>query len=108
MTVADRFETMATAVAASYLNIPLAHIQSGEVTGSIDEKVRHAVTERADLHFVASPHAQKRVESLGGRAEKVFLSGCPSIDIVKQALSCPDPDFDVFERYTGVGPRLDL
>ena len=44
VTVADRFETMATAVAASYLNIPLAHIQGGEVTGSIDEKVRHAVS----------------------------------------------------------------
>ncbi len=108
VTVADRFETMATAVAASYLNIPLAHIQGGEVTGSIDEKVRHAVTKLADLHFVASPHAQKRVESLGERAETVFLSGCPSIDVVKQALANPDPNFDVFERYTGVGPRLDL
>jgi UDP-N-acetylglucosamine 2-epimerase len=44
VTVADRFETMATAIAASYMNIPLAHIQGGEVTGNIDEKVRHAIT----------------------------------------------------------------
>jgi UDP-hydrolysing UDP-N-acetyl-D-glucosamine 2-epimerase len=52
VTVADRFETMATAVAASYMNIPLAHVQGGEVTGSIDEKVRHAVTKLADIHLV--------------------------------------------------------
>ena len=43
VTIADRYETMATAIAATYLNIPLVHIQGGEVTGSIDEKVRHAV-----------------------------------------------------------------
>ena len=53
VTVADRFETMATAIAASYMNIPLAHIQGGEVTGNIDEKVRHAITKLADYHFVA-------------------------------------------------------
>ena len=51
LTVADRFETMATAVAASYMNIPLAHTQGGEVTGSIDESVRHAVTKLAHLHL---------------------------------------------------------
>jgi UDP-hydrolysing UDP-N-acetyl-D-glucosamine 2-epimerase len=44
VTVADRFETMATAISASYMNIPLAHVQGGEVTGNIDEKVRHAIT----------------------------------------------------------------
>jgi UDP-N-acetylglucosamine 2-epimerase len=54
VTVADRYETLATGVAASYLNIPLAHVQGGEVTGSIDEKVRHAVTKLADIHLVAT------------------------------------------------------
>ena len=44
VTIADRYETLATAVAASYMNIPVVHVQGGEVTGSIDEKVRHAVT----------------------------------------------------------------
>jgi UDP-N-acetylglucosamine 2-epimerase len=48
LTVADRFETMATAIAASYMNIPLAHTQGGEVTGSIDESVRHAITKLVD------------------------------------------------------------
>jgi UDP-hydrolysing UDP-N-acetyl-D-glucosamine 2-epimerase len=99
---------MATAVAASYLNIPLAHVQGGEVTGSIDEKVRHAVTKLADLHFVASDMAAERVVRMGERAETVFVTGCPSIDVAKQALAAPDPGFDVFERYTGVGPRFPL
>ncbi|TVP54554.1 MAG: UDP-N-acetylglucosamine 2-epimerase (hydrolyzing), partial [Mongoliibacter sp.] len=61
VTVADRFETMATAIAASYMNIPLAHIQGGEVTGNIDEKVRHSITKLADYHFVASQGAYDRV-----------------------------------------------
>lgn len=55
VTIADRFETMATAIAASYMNVPFVHIQGGEVTGNIDEKVRHAITKLADLHLVASP-----------------------------------------------------
>lgn len=108
VTIADRFETMATAVAASYLNIPLAHIQGGEVTGSIDEKVRHAVTKLADLHFVASEPARERVLRLGERPETVFTTGCPSIDVVRAALEAPDAAFDVFARYTGVGPVFDL
>ncbi|HIF09458.1 MAG TPA: UDP-N-acetylglucosamine 2-epimerase (hydrolyzing) [Sneathiellales bacterium] len=106
VTIADRFETMATAVAASYINIPLAHVQGGEVTGSIDEKVRHSVTKLADLHFVASEQAAGRVIRMGERPETVHITGCPSIDVAKQALANPDPGFDVFERYTGVGPRF--
>jgi UDP-hydrolysing UDP-N-acetyl-D-glucosamine 2-epimerase len=51
ITVADRFETIATAIAASYMNIPLAHTQGGEVTGSIDESVRHAITKLAHIHL---------------------------------------------------------
>ena len=61
ITIADRFETIATSIAASYQNIPLVHIQGGEVTGNIDEKVRHANTKLADIHFVASDEAKARV-----------------------------------------------
>ena len=57
LTVADRFETLATAVASSYMNIPLAHTQGGEITGSIDESVRHAVTKLAHIHFPATKKA---------------------------------------------------
>ncbi|MDC0319205.1 UDP-N-acetylglucosamine 2-epimerase [Verrucomicrobia bacterium] len=81
VTVADRFETMATAIAASYMNIPLAHIQGGEVTGNIDEKVRHSITKLADYHFVSSKDAKLRVIRLGENPKYVFNTGCPSIDI---------------------------
>ena len=108
VTVADRFETIATAIAASYMNIPLAHIQGGEVTGSIDEKVRHAVTKLADLHFVATRNAAERVIKMGERPDTVFTTGCPSIDVVQAALENGSGDFDVFKKYAGVGPILDL
>ena len=65
VTVADRYETLATAVAASYMNIPVVHVQGGEVTGSIDEKVRHAVTKLANLHLVSTALARERVIRLG-------------------------------------------
>ena len=61
LTVADRFETLSTAVAASYMNIPVAHIQGGETTGSIDEKVRHAITKLSDIHFVSTRRAKEFV-----------------------------------------------
>ncbi len=108
ISIADRFETMATAVAASYMNIPLAHIQGGEVTGSIDEKVRHAVTKLADLHFVSTPKARERVLKMGEYEDRVHITGCPSIDIAAKVLERPELDFDPFVKYSGVGDILDL
>jgi len=86
VTIADRYETIATAIAAAYMNIPLAHIQGGEVTGSIDEKVRHAITKLADYHLVATQLAAKRVMQMGEAAQSVFVTGCPSIDIAADVL----------------------
>jgi len=86
VTVADRYETLATAVAASYMNIPVAHVQGGEVTGSIDEKVRHAVTKLADLHLVSSKNAAERVIKMGEDPASVHITGCPSIDLAARVL----------------------
>lgn len=108
VTIADRYETLATAVAASYMNIPVAHIQGGEVTGSIDEKVRHAVTKLSDLHFVATKKSAERVTRMGESPETVFVSGCPSIDLAAEVLQSPELPHDLFERYGGVGPNLKL
>lgn len=108
VTVADRYETLATAVAASYMNLPLAHVQGGEVSGSIDEKVRHAVTKLADLHFVSTKLAGERVRKMGEDPATVYCTGCPSIDLAAQILPSPALGFDPFERYGGVGPGLDL
>jgi len=108
VTVADRFETMATAIAASYMNIPLAHVQGGEVTGNIDEKVRHSITKLADYHFTASENARNRVIQLGENPEMVFNTGCPSIDIAKKILEHKGLTFDPYEKYGGVGSKPDL
>ena len=102
VTIADRYETIATAIAASYSNIPLAHIQGGEVTGNIDEKVRHAITKLADLHLVASEKAAERVIKMGENPDSVFVTGCPSIDLAAKAIM-PELDFDPIERYGGSG-----
>lgn len=108
VTVADRFETMSTAIAASYMNIPLAHIQGGEVTGSIDEKVRHAITKLSDLHLVATEGAAERVRRMGERPETVYVTGCPSIDLAGQVLAAPELDFDPTDRYGGVGGAIEV
>ncbi len=105
LTVADRFETMATAVAASYMNIPLAHTQGGEVTGSIDESVRHAITKLAHAHFPATELAAKNIIRMGEDPATVYMTGCPSIDAIASLdLSLPP---DIFDRYRGVGGDLD-
>ena len=108
VTVADRYETIATAIAASYMNVPLVHIQGGEVTGSIDEKVRHAVTKLSDLHFVATKKASERVIRMGEDPDTIFVTGCPSIDLAAEVLSNPELDFNPLEKYGGVGGEVDL
>jgi UDP-hydrolysing UDP-N-acetyl-D-glucosamine 2-epimerase len=108
VTIADRYETLANAVAASYMNIPVVHIQGGEVTGSIDEKVRHAVTKLSNLHLVSTKVAAERVLKLGEEPDTVVVTGCPSIDIAAEVAARPALDFDPFVKYGGVGPQTDL
>ena len=105
LTVADRFETMATAVAASYMNICLAHTQGGEVTGSIDESVRHAVTRLAHVHFPATKLAEDYLLRMGEDPSTVFMTGCPAIDEIAELDVSSDPT--LFDRYGGVGSALD-
>jgi UDP-hydrolysing UDP-N-acetyl-D-glucosamine 2-epimerase len=108
VTIADRFETMATAISAAYMNIPLVHIQGGEVTGNIDEKVRHSITKLADYHFVASEDAYERVLKLGEEKESVFNTGCPSIDLANLVMQSTEMNFDPYKKYGGVGNHPDL
>jgi UDP-hydrolysing UDP-N-acetyl-D-glucosamine 2-epimerase len=109
LTVGDRFETMATALAAAYMNIPIAHTMGGEVSGTIDESIRHAVTKFAHVHFAASQDAGERIIRLGERPEDVHIVGCPRIDLVAEILekdgSLP-ARMDVFSE--GVGDTFDL
>lgn len=105
VTVADRFETIATAIAAAYMNIPVAHTQGGDVSGSIDESVRHAVTKLAHVHFPATELSRQRVIALGEDPTMVFNVGCPSIDLVAQTdLGLRS---DLLAQFGGVGAQID-
>ncbi len=104
VSVADRYETIATAIAATYLNIPVAHVQGGEVTGSIDEKVRHSVSKMASLHFVSNDRAAQRVQQMGENPEYIFVTGCPSIDLAKEVQHLPLlTSEELYTKYGGVG-----
>ena len=76
----DRVETLASITAASLMNFPIAHIQGGEVTGTIDESIRHAVTKLSHIHFPATQDAAQRIINMGEKKEYVFNTGCPYID----------------------------
>lgn len=108
LTVGDRFETMATTLAAAYMNIPIAHTMGGEVSGTIDESIRHAVTKFAHIHFPASAGAKERIIRLGEKPEDVHLVGCPRIDLVDEILKkgAGVKTEDIFSK--GVGGKLDL
>lgn len=104
LTIADRFETMATAIAASYMNIPLAHTQGGDVTGSIDESVRHAISKLAHIHFPATELSKDRLIKMGEDPASVFVTGCPSIDLLTN--TDLDIDAEFFLKLAGVGQRV--
>ncbi len=107
ISIADRYETIATAIASSYMHIPLVHIQGGEITGSIDEKVRHAVTKLADIHFVSNEQARQRVVKMGEDPDSVFVTGCPSVDLAASVGKEQVNGFDPFAKYSGVGLPFD-
>lgn len=106
LTVADRYETMATAIAATYKNIALAHTQGGESTGSIDESVRHAITKLAHIHFPATERARRVLLRMGEDPSKVFLTGCPAMDILED-LEDGIPA-SILENLRGVGKPIDF
>ena len=109
ITVGDRFETMATAVAGAYMNIPLAHTMGGEVTGTIDESIRHAITKLAHIHFPANTLAAERIVRLGEDPSSVHVVGCPRMDLVAEvtANGGVGMDADWLERE-GVGGHLHI
>ncbi len=107
LTVGDRFETMATTLAAAYMNIPVAHTMGGEVSGTIDESIRHAVTKFAHLHFPASEGARERIIRLGEPESTVHCVGCPRVDLVSEILAGGESLSDALFA-DGVGEKLDM
>lgn len=78
----DRMETMAAAQTSALMNYPIAHIQGGEVTGTIDESIRHAVTKLSHIHFPATPDAAERILKMGENPINIHTVGCPYIDVI--------------------------
>jgi len=95
----DRLEALAGAIVGAFNNIKVAHIEGGEVSGTIDESIRHAVSKLSHFHFVANDEAKRRVVQLGEPPENVFIVGSPDIDIM-----CSDqlPSISQVTEYYGI------
>ncbi|MAI83636.1 MAG: UDP-N-acetylglucosamine 2-epimerase (hydrolyzing) [Rickettsiales bacterium] len=82
----DRVETLAIASICALMNIPILHFQGGEISGTIDESIRHAVSKLSHFHFVSTPNSKKRLIQMGEQPKNVFLVGCPYTDILKAVM----------------------
>lgn len=78
----DRVETLAGAIVGSLNNILVAHIEGGEVSGTVDELIRHSVSKLSHIHFVSNKQAQKRLMQMGEIKESIFTIGSPDVDIM--------------------------
>ena len=101
----DRFEQLAIAMAAAYLNKTIAHIEGGDISGSIDESVRHAITKLAHIHFVTNEDARRRVLAMGEDPTYVFNTGSLDVEVASQA--GPAMTSAVVNSY-GVGHEVDV
>ena len=81
--IGDRYETVAAATAAAYMNLTIGHIQGGEVSGSIDESARHAISKFAHFHFPSTERAAQYLERMGERPDTILTIGCPGSDIAR-------------------------
>lgn len=78
----DRAEMLAGAVAGTYMNIPVAHIHGGDISGNVDEPVRHAITKFAHIHFPATKKSAERIIRMGEEKWRVHVVGAPGLDTV--------------------------
>jgi UDP-hydrolysing UDP-N-acetyl-D-glucosamine 2-epimerase len=101
----DRFEQLAIAMAAAYLNKTIAHIEGGDVSGSIDESVRHAITKLAHIHFVTNEDAKRRVLAMGEDPKYVFNTGSLDVEVASQVEAVITNE--TINRY-GVGHEVDV
>jgi UDP-hydrolysing UDP-N-acetyl-D-glucosamine 2-epimerase len=103
---ADRHETLAGMIAATYQGVPVLHLQGGEVSGNIDDRVRSANTALADWHCVSNAEAYGRVVNAGAKVDRVFITGCPSIDVARQTHHDDPVTRDELDQY-GTGLSVD-
>jgi len=108
--VGDRYEMMSFALPAAYMNIRIIHTMGGEVTGTIDESIRHALTKFSHIHFVATSKAKENVIRMGEDERFVFNVGCPRIDLVKKELENNSLTIvkEYFSKNKGIGNDIDF
>lgn len=78
----DRGEMLAGAIAASYLQIPVAHIHGGDVSSTVDDSARHAITKLSNIHFAATRKSALRIKQMGENPENIFVVGAPGLDSI--------------------------
>ena len=91
----DRVEALAAAIVGALNNVKVAHIEGGEVSGTVDEVMRHAITKMANIHFVSNKQAYKRLVQLGEHKNKIYDIGSPDIDIMKSKIL---PKFNIMSK----------
>ena len=103
--IGDRYEAVSATVSAAYMNLFIAHIQGGELSGSIDESARHVITKFAHLHFPATKRAAEYIVRMGERQDSVFNFGCPVGDYILNLEK--KIDINLFQEGVGtpIGPN---
>lgn len=92
----DRIDALAGAITGALNNILVAHIEGGEISGTIDDSIRHAISKFAHLHFVCNSEAKKRLAQMGEKEENIFVIGSPDIDVM---IGDNLPDIELVKKY---------
>lgn len=94
----DRGEMLAGAIAASYLQIPIAHIHGGDVSSTVDDSARHAITKLSNIHFAATRKSALRIKQMGENPENIFVVGAPGLDSIIKVKDNIDENY-LKEKY---------
>src|SRR3954471_10730670 len=103
--IGDRYEALAAAIAAAYMNLCIVHLQGGEVSGSIDESARHAITKFAHFHFPSTERSAEYLVRMGERPDTILAVGCPSSDLARRMERTLD---GTVVNASGAGIQIDV
>ena len=92
----DRFDMFPFAISASLMNYCLVHIEGGEITGTLDEKIRHSISKLSNYHLVSTIQAKENLIKMGEYSDNIFITGCPRYD---ELLNIPDNNIETLNKY---------
>jgi len=105
MLLGDRYETLASAIAATLLNIPIIHLCGGDITqGAMDDSIRHALTKLSHIHFPSNLQAAKRLEQMGEDPERILMVGSSGLDYINECEKIKTEE--IFEILSIDNPEL--